>query len=139
MLSNLNQFLTSNRGFVNRLSGDMSSTGFSEDCRTSLLHQIVNVLNKIMTSEYDDKVLSRCIIITVNGTSVLIPVRSTRVLCYVTVEFATKCTVLCDINAQTFTCCVHISRLVLDHNRGVQLFNKDQHLRSEDSGHGGAV
>ncbi|KOB78947.1 putative mutated in ataxia telangiectasia [Operophtera brumata] len=56
MLINLRHFISTNKHYVNALYRGISTKGFSEDCGSSCVHQIVHSLNNILKStQYDDK------------------------------------------------------------------------------------
>lgn len=55
-LCNLHRFLKTNKHFVNNLCNNFNTKGFSEDCGTSVIHQIIYHLNNILKSVTDSKV-----------------------------------------------------------------------------------
>ncbi|KAF9415043.1 hypothetical protein HW555_007199 [Spodoptera exigua] len=56
-LLKLRQFLSCNKEHVRSLYCDLESKTFSEDCETSIIHQIVYSLCNILKSNYDDKIV----------------------------------------------------------------------------------
>ncbi|XP_048483774.1 serine-protein kinase ATM [Plutella xylostella] len=55
VLCNLHQFLKANKEYISDLRTSLNFKGFSEDCDTSLLHQILKSLIGILTSASDNK------------------------------------------------------------------------------------
>ncbi|CAH1644928.1 unnamed protein product [Spodoptera littoralis] len=56
-LLKLRQFLSCNKEHIRSLYDDFGSKTFSEDCGTSIIHQIVQALCNILKSNYDDKTI----------------------------------------------------------------------------------
>lgn len=55
-LLNIRNFFTCNKDHIRQLYCDLDSKSFSEDCETSTIHQIIQLLCNILKSRYDDKV-----------------------------------------------------------------------------------
>ncbi|XP_022833925.1 serine-protein kinase ATM [Spodoptera litura] len=56
-LLKLRQFLSCNKEHIRSLYDNFGSKTFSEDCETSIIHQIVQALCNILKSNYDDKTI----------------------------------------------------------------------------------
>ncbi|XP_063891264.1 serine-protein kinase ATM [Helicoverpa armigera] len=56
-LLHFHQFLNCNKGHIRDLYCDLDSKTLSEDCETSIIHQIVQSLCNILKSNYDDKTI----------------------------------------------------------------------------------
>lgn len=50
------QFLKENKSFVMELYTDIGSKGFSEDCKMSLIHQVVFTLTNLLKTSTEEKV-----------------------------------------------------------------------------------
>ncbi|KAI5641469.1 telomere-length maintenance and DNA damage repair domain-containing protein [Phthorimaea operculella] len=60
-LTNLREFLKLNRVFANKLCDDLNTKGFSDDCGTSVIHQVIGSLSNTLRSATDDKtVIEAC-------------------------------------------------------------------------------
>lgn len=56
-MTNLRKILITNKLYATKLCKEMSSIAFSEDCKTSKIHQLVHSLSSILKSiHYEDKV-----------------------------------------------------------------------------------
>lgn len=93
-LLNLRKCLITNKHFIDRCLNDLNSKGFSEDCGTSIIHQIINSLNDILKSTRDNKtIVETCNCLAEIGiydlkTLVTVPPRDTHKVVSVT---PTKC------------------------------------------------
>ncbi|XP_063838719.1 serine-protein kinase ATM isoform X1 [Ostrinia nubilalis] len=68
-LCNLQRFLKTNKHYVNNLCKNFNTKGFSEDCGTSMIHQIIYHLNNILKSVADSKtIIEACNCLAVIGT-----------------------------------------------------------------------
>ncbi|XP_063617686.1 serine-protein kinase ATM [Cydia splendana] len=56
-LSNLRQFVKLNKNHVNKLCEELNTKHFSEECKTSVIHQVIYALTNIMKSSSDDKII----------------------------------------------------------------------------------
>ncbi|XP_061707147.1 serine-protein kinase ATM isoform X2 [Cydia pomonella] len=56
-LSNLRQFVKLNKHHVNNLCEELNTKHFSEECSTSVIHQVIYALTNIMKSSSDDKII----------------------------------------------------------------------------------
>ncbi|XP_047986842.1 serine-protein kinase ATM-like [Leguminivora glycinivorella] len=56
-LSNLRQFVKLNKHHINNLCEELNTKHFSEECKTSVIHQVIYALTNIMKSSSDDKII----------------------------------------------------------------------------------
>ncbi|XP_053625660.1 serine-protein kinase ATM [Plodia interpunctella] len=68
-LRNMRMFLTNNQKFVNYLCDEIDGKGFSENCESSLMHQIIYSLSSILTKVSDKKtIIEACNCLSLIGT-----------------------------------------------------------------------
>lgn len=68
----MRSFLKQNKQYINKLYDEMNAKGFSDDCGTSIIHQIIFSLSNTLKLAVDDKVIKNLVYWSTNDNKVFV-------------------------------------------------------------------